>query len=84
MLGRGGDVYGYDRSGFDETFLIEGPKKPDGTRKGGLNLLWSSGPTVDRHTVAAELRSRDKEIAGLRKRLDKLEKIQSERLTLKE
>ena len=83
MLGRGGDVYGYDRSGFDETFLIEGPKKPDGTRKGGLNLLWSSGPTVDRHTVAAELRSRDREIGDLRKRLDKLEAVQTMRLTRK-
>jgi hypothetical protein len=83
MLGRGGDVYGYDRSGFDETFLIEGPKKPDGARKGGLNLLWSSGPIVDRQTVAAELKSRDREIMDLRKRLDKVEKVQTERLIVK-
>jgi hypothetical protein len=69
MLGRGGDVYGYDRSGFDERFLVEGPTNPDGSRKGGLSVLWGAAPTVDRRTVRAELGERDAKIEELRKQL---------------
>jgi len=68
-MGRGGDIYGYDRSGLDETFLIEGPEKPDGTRKGGLNILWSTSPVIDRKSVDMELRERDVRIDRLEREL---------------
>lgn len=68
-LGRGGDVYGYAREGFDETFILEGPAGQDGSKKGGLKRLWESAPIVDRQTVRAELSERDAKIEELRKQL---------------
>jgi hypothetical protein len=55
QMGHGGDKYGYDLSGIDETFIIEGPLE-NKQRKGGLQRLWEMSPTVDRQTVVAELR----------------------------
>jgi len=72
MLGHGGDVYGYSREGLNETFLIEGPQNRDGSRKGGLNILWGSAPIISRRAVDAELKERDRTIAGLQEELDRL------------
>ncbi len=72
QLGRGGDIYGYAREGFDETFILEGPVGQDGKKKGGLKRLWESTPIVDRQTIHAELEVRDREIAELRKQINTL------------
>jgi hypothetical protein len=64
QMGHGGDKYGYDLSGIDETFIIEGPLE-NGQRKGGLRRLWENSPLMDRQTVASELSIRDQQIEEL-------------------
>lgn len=69
QMGRGGDPYGYDRSGIDETFILEGPEE-DGKKKGGLKRLWESAPLVDRQTIQRELEARDARIRELERKLN--------------
>jgi integrase len=70
QMGHGGDKYGYDLSGTDESFVIEGPLE-NGQRKGGLRRLWEGSPLLDRQTVASELSIRDKEIRELNAKMRK-------------
>ena len=72
MMGRGGDIYGYDRSGFDEAFLVQGPEQKDGTRRGGLNILWGTSPVIDRKSVDMELAERDAKIERLEAQVNEL------------
>ena len=58
QMGHGGDKYGYDLSGIDENFILDGPLE-NGQRKGGLRRLWEMSPVMDRQTVASELAERD-------------------------
>lgn len=74
QLGRGSDIYGYAREGFDETFILEGPAGQDGNKKGGLTRLWESAPIVDRQTVRGELEQRDSKIEQLEKKVLELSK----------
>jgi hypothetical protein len=76
QMGRGGDIYGYDRSGFDEDFIINGPKDDKENRAGGLGRLWGASPIVDRQTVTGELRARDQEIGQLRSEVAQLREDQ--------
>jgi hypothetical protein len=69
QMGHGGDKYGYDLSGIDENFILDGPLE-NGQRKGGLRRLWEMSPVMDRQTVASELAERDRIIAELRKQLE--------------
>lgn len=64
QMGHGGDKYGYDLSGIDENFILDGPLE-NGQRKGGLRRLWGMSPLLDRHTVASELADRDAIIDGI-------------------
>jgi integrase len=76
QLGRGSDIYGYAREGFDEKFILEGPVGSDGEKKGGLTRLWESAPIVDRQTIHAELSERDGKIEQLRTELTQLQEAQ--------
>jgi len=70
QLGHGGDQFGYDRSGIDETFILLGPEE-DGKKTGGLKRLWQSAPIVDRQTIQSELEARDAKIRDLEKQIAK-------------
>jgi hypothetical protein len=74
QMGHGGDKYGYDLSGIDENFVIDGPLE-NGQRKGGLRRLWESSPLTDRQTVASELSIRDKKIEELSAKVDTLTRL---------
>jgi integrase len=65
QMGHGGEEYGYDLSGMDENFILDGPLE-NGIRKGGLRQLWADTPLIDRHTMRAELAERDKTMAGMK------------------
>jgi len=74
QMGHGGDQFGYDRSGVDENFILDGPLE-NKERKGGLRRLWEMSPIVDRHTVHAELASRDERIAELERQVQDLTRL---------
>jgi hypothetical protein len=71
-MGHGGDKYGYDLSGIDENFVLDGPLE-NGQRKGGLRRLWEMSPVVDRVTVAGQFAERDQIIAEQNERIKRLE-----------
>jgi integrase len=61
QMGHGGDKYGYDLSGIDENFILDGPLE-NGQRKGGLRRLWEMSPVVDRQTVTSQISELRKQI----------------------
>jgi integrase len=65
QMGHGGEQYGYDLSGMDEAFILDGPLE-NGIRKGGLRQLWANAPMQDTRSVNYELSKRDSEIAGIK------------------
>lgn len=65
QMGHGGEQYGYDLSGMDETFILDGPLEK-GIRKGGLRQLWADAPMQDTRTVKYELSKRDETISGIK------------------
>jgi integrase len=78
QMGHGGDKYGYDLSGIDEQFILEGPLE-NGQRKGGLRRLWEMSPVVDRVTVAGQFAKRDERIRRLEEELRDLKRLYYEK-----
>jgi hypothetical protein len=68
QMGHGGDKYGYDLSGIDEQFILDGPLE-NGQRKGGLRRLWEMSPVVDRVTVAGIISEQNERIKRLEEQL---------------
>jgi hypothetical protein len=77
QMGHSGDKFGYDRSGIDEDFILDGPLD-NGQRKGGLRRLWEMSPLVDRETIQTQLRQRDEKIAELEAKLEAWRKVTRE------
>ena len=64
QMGHGGDKYGYDLSGIDEQFILDGPLE-NGQRKGGLRRLWESTSLLDNH-VRSRLEELETEVVKAR------------------